>query len=166
MEPEKFVKDITRIHKILPYIAVRKDGVLRYTVSNPGVWTAHTNGGLDMVKINIGDNLLVVKDRIVLNGREGELCLKNRCLSAGGIKVRIGAVILAFYSWLDMLPIPLTRRKMLYYVNNVEKNPEVAEFAIWAFVARSALDDEAVEIATAATREIRKMSLAAHMARA
>jgi hypothetical protein len=164
MEPEKFVKDITRIHKILPYINVRKDGVLRYTVSNPGVWTAHTNG-LDMVKINIGDNLLVVKDRIVLNGREAELCLKNRCLSAGGIKVRIGAVILAFYSWLDMLPISVTRKKMLYYINSVEKNPEVAEFAIWALVAPSALDDEAVEIATAATREIRKMGLAAHMAR-
>jgi hypothetical protein len=155
MEPEKFVKDITRIHKILPYIDVRREGVFRYTVSNLGVWTAHVDGNLDM---RVGDNL-VIRDRILLNDKEAELRL-----SAGGIKIRIGAVILAFYSWLDMLPISVTRKKMLYYVNNVEKNPEVAEFAIWALVARSALD-EAVEIAMAATNEIRKMRLAAHTAR-
>jgi hypothetical protein len=155
MEPEKFVKDITRIHKILPYIDVRREGVFRYTVSNPGVWTAHVDGNLDM---RVGDNL-VIRDRILLNDKEAELRL-----SAGGIKIRIGAVILAFYSWLDMLPISVTRKKMLYYVNNVEKNPEVAEFAIWALVARSALD-EAVEIAMAATNEIWKMRLAAHTAR-
>jgi hypothetical protein len=39
MDPEKFVKDIAKIHKILPYIDVRREGVLRYTVST-GVWTA------------------------------------------------------------------------------------------------------------------------------
>ncbi len=164
MEPKfvkgiEFVKDIIRIHKILQYIDVRKDGALRYVIGNPGVWVAHVDGGLSVVRVG---NNLVVKDRILLNNKETDaLCLKSRCLSASGIKVRVGALILAFYSWLDILPISITRKKLLYYVNNVEKNPEVAEFAIWALVARNALDDEAVEIATAIVGEIRKIRLAA-----
>jgi hypothetical protein len=158
---EHFAKDITRIHKVLPYINVRRDGA-GYTVFT-GTWAARTDGGLGVVRV---DNNLVVKDRILLNDKETDvLCLKSRCLSASGIKVRIGALILAFYSWLDILPISATRRKMLYYINNVEKNPEVAEFATWALVAHNRLGDEAVEIATATVGEIRKIRLAAHMAR-
>ena len=171
MEAEKFVKDLIRVHRILPHIDVRKDGSLRYIVSNPGVWVASTDGGLGVVKVSIGDDLLIIKDRILLKSKEAEyaeLCLKNRqCLSASGIKVRIGAAILAFYSWLDMLPLSIiTRRKMLYYVNNVEKNPELAEFAIWALASRNALFDEAIEIATATVGEVGKIRLAVYTARA
>jgi hypothetical protein len=158
---EHFAKDITRIHRVLPYINVRRDGALRYTVFT-GTWAARTDGGLGVVRV---DNL-VVKDRILLNDKETDvLCLKSRCLSASGIKVRVWALVLAFYSQLDVLPIPVTRKKMLYYINNVEKNPEAAEFATWALVARNRLDDEAVEIATATVGEIRKIRLAAYMAR-
>jgi hypothetical protein len=154
MEPKEFVKDVTRVHKILSYVDVRKDGALRYTVST-GTWIAHVDG---LSVVRVGN--IVIKDRILLNGKEVDvLCHKSRCISAGGIKVRIGALILAFYSHLDTLPISVTRRKLLYYVNNVEKNPEVAEFAVWALVARNALDDEAVEIATAMVGEIRKIRL-------
>jgi hypothetical protein len=161
MDPEKFVKDIAKIHKILPYIAVRKDGALRYAVS-AGTWVAHTDGGLSVVRVGN----IVIKDRILLNGKEVDvLCHKSRCISASGIKVRVGALILAFYNHLDTLPISITRKKLLYYVNNVEKNPEVAEFAIWALVARNTLDDEAVEIAIAIVGEIRKIRLAAYTAR-
>ncbi len=164
MEPEKFLKDITRIHKILPYIDVRKDGVFRYTIRNPGVWVARTDGIVNTVIV--GNQLILSKDRILLDGKEAELCLRNgRCLSASGIKVRIGALILAFYSWLDKLPISISRKKMLYYINSVEKNPELAEFAIWALAARNALFDEAIEIATALVEEIGKLRLAAYMAR-
>ncbi|MFZ8810672.1 MAG: hypothetical protein ACO2PN_21510 [Pyrobaculum sp.] len=163
MVPEKFLKDIARIYKILPYIDVRKDGDFRYTISNPGVWVAHTDGIVNTVKVG---NQLILKDRILLNGKEAELCLRNgQCLSASGIKVRIGALILAYYSWLDRLPLSITRRKMLYYINNVEKDPELAEFAVWALAARNALFDEAIEIAIALVEEIRKLRLVAYMAR-
>ena len=160
MEPKEFVKDIARIHKILPYINVRRDGALRYTVSTE-TWVAHTDGGLSLVRVGN----IVIKDRILLNGEVDVLCHKSRCISASGIKVRVGALILAFYNYLDMLPISITRKKLLYYVNNVEKNPEVAEFAAWALVTRNALDDEAVELAVAIVREIRKIRLAAYTAR-
>ena len=163
MVPEKFLKDIARIYKILPYIDVRKDGDFRYTISNSGVWVAHTDGIVNTVKVG---NQLILKDRILLNGKEAELCLRNgQCLSASGIKVRIGALILAYYSWLDRLPLSITRRKMLYYINNVENDLELAEFAVWALAARNALFDEAIEIAIALVEEIRKLRLVAYMAR-
>ena len=167
MEHEQFIRDVARIHKLLPYIDVSKNGIFRYAVSNPGIWTAHVDGGLGAVKVYIGNSQLVVKDRILLDGKEvGELCLKNRCLSASGIKVRIGTAVLAFYSWLDMLPVPyITRKKMLYYVNNVEKNPEVAEFAIWALASRNALFENAIDLAAAIVEQIGKVRLAAYTAR-
>jgi hypothetical protein len=166
MEHEKFIRDIVRISKLLPYIDVRKNGALRYVVSNPGIWTAHVDGGLT-VEVNIGNSQLVVKDGILLDGEEvEELCLKNRCLSATGIKVRIGAAVLAYYSWLDALPVPyITRRRMLHYINNVEKKPEVAEFAIWALAARNALFEDAIDLATAIVEQIGKVRLAAYTAR-
>jgi len=165
MEYKQFIRDVARIHKLLPYINVHKNGVFRYVVSNPGIWMTHVDGGLT-VKVNIGNSQLVIKDRILLNDEEvEELCLENRCLSAGGIKVRIGAAVLAFYSWLDMLQVPyITRRRMLYYINNVEKNPEIAEFAIWALAARNALFEDAIDLATAVVEQIGKVRLAAHMA--
>jgi len=124
---------------------------------------AHTDGIVNTVKVG---NQLILKDRILLDGKEAELCLRNgQCLSASGIKVRIGALILAYYSWLDRLPLSITRRKMLYYINNVEKDPELAEFAVWALAARNALFDEAIEIAIALVEEIRKLRLVAYMAR-
>jgi len=169
MEHERFIRDVARIHKLLPYIDVSKNGFFRYAVSNPGIWTVRVDGGLGVVEANIGNSQLVVKDRILLDGEEvgEELCLKNRCLSVAGIKVRIGAAVLAYYSWLDALQVPyVTRRRMLYYVNNVEKNPETAEFAIWALVARSALFEDAIDLATAVVEQIRRVRLAAHMARA
>jgi hypothetical protein len=160
-----FVKDIVGIHKILPYVDVRRDGAFRYTVSNPGSWVAHASNIVSTVKVSIGNRQLVLlKDRILLDGEEAELCLRsNQCLSAGGIKIRIGALVLAFYSWLDELPLPITRRKMLHYINGVEKDPELAEFAVWALAARNALFDEAIEIATALVEEIRRLRLAARV---
>jgi hypothetical protein len=156
-----FVKDIVGIHKILPYVDVRRDGAFRYTVSNPGSWVAHID---TLAMIKVGN--MVIKDKILLKDKEADvLCHKSLCLSASGIKVRFGALILAFYSWLDELPLPITRRKMLHYINGVEKDPELAEFAVWTLVARNALGDEAVEIATAIVEEIRKIRLAVHTAR-
>jgi hypothetical protein len=163
MELEKFIRDMFRIYKI-PYLDVRRDGTFKYTVNNPGAWAVRTEGIVSVVKIDVGGRRFVLSGDTVLP--EAELCLKNgRCLSAGGVKVRIGAIILAHYSWLDMLPVPITRKKMLRYINNVERNPELAEFAVWALAARSALDDEAIEIATAVAGEIRKMRSAAYAAR-
>jgi hypothetical protein len=168
MEPERFAKDVMRIHKILPYIEVLRRDV-RYTVSSPGSWVAHTDVGLS--RIDVDGRLTIAKDGILLDGRETELCLSNRrtpdrCLSASGVKVRIGALILAFYSWIDALPVQhISRRKMLYYVNNVEKNPELAEFAIWALASRNALFEDAIDVAIAATEEIRRVRLAAYVPR-
>jgi hypothetical protein len=161
MEPKEFIKDVAHIHKILPYIDVRRDGALRYAVS-AGTWVAHTDGGLSVVRVGN----IVIKDKILLSNKEVDvLCHKSRCISASGVKIRVGALILAFYNYLDRLPISITRKKLLYYVNSVEKNPEVAEFAIWALVARNVLDDEAVEMAIAIVKEIGKIRLAAYTAR-
>jgi hypothetical protein len=163
MEPQiKFAKDLTRINR--RSFNVFTGGVFRYVVANPGVWTAYTDD-LSKIRVEIGSHLLVIKDdEIIVDGREVEaLCWKarrgRRCLDASGIKIRIGSIILAHYSFIDQLPVALcSRRRMLYYINRVEKEPNIAEFAVKVLATKNTLNDE--NLIGAVLKEIGKIRLA------
>ncbi len=154
MDPKyvAFVKDMIHINKKLPYFNVSKDG-FGYVVTNLG-WTAHTD--LNTTRVEVRGHIIVIKDSILVDGEEFEaLCWRGRCLSASGINVRLGAVILAYYSTLDQLNLPCYRKRLLYYINKVEENPEIAEFAAVALTAKTTLSATEVEkIRSAMLREI------------
>lgn len=163
MEPQIqiFVKDLLSIHR--KSFNVNRGGVSRYLITNPGVWKTYVNDGLNL-RTEIENHLLVVNDEMVIDGRQIEsLCWKSRrgqrCLSSSGVKVRIGAIILAHYSIIDQLATACNVKKMLYYINNVERNPDVAEFAVKVLMAKNTLgDDEA--LVKAILSEISKIRLA------
>lgn len=163
MEPQKcqFVKDLLNIHR--HSFNVIRDGV-SYTIINPGIWRARVDSDLNLTA-EIKNHLLVVKDdEIVIDSRKIEsLCWRSRngqqrCLTVSGIKVRIGAIIISHYTFINQLPICNDVKKMLYYINNVEKNPDVAEFAINILMAKNTLNDDV--LVTAILKEIGKIRIA------
>jgi len=159
MEPKTqiFVKDLYSIHKMMPYFDVEA-GAFQYIIRSPGKWEARTND-FNIINVEIGRHLVVIDDEITVDGRKAELCWK-RCIHPSGIKVRLGAVVLAYYSFVDQLPIShISKRKMLYYVNNVEKEPDAAEFGIKILAAKNTLG-EAEEIVKMIVKEIGKIRLA------
>ncbi len=149
----KFIKDMIHINKKFPHFNVSKDG-FGYVVTSLA-WTAYTNL-LDATRVEVGGHMIMIRDNILVDGKEFEvLCWKSRCLSASGINVRLGAVILAYYSTLDQLNLPCYRKRLLYYINKVEENPDIAEFAAIALSAKTTLSATEVEkIRSAMLREI------------
>jgi len=163
MEPKTqisaFVKDLYNIHKMMPYFDVETGGVFRYMIRSPGKWEARTND-FNIINVEIGKHLVVIGDEITVDGRKAELCWKSRCIHPSGIKVRLGAVVIAYYSFVDQMPISyISKRKMLYYVNNVEKEPDVAELGVKILAAKNTLG-EAEEIVKMIVKEIGKIRLA------
>ena len=163
MEPKTqiYVKDLYSIHK-MPYFDVEA-GTFQYIIRSPRKWEARTND-FNIINVEIGKHLVVIDDEITVDGRKAELCWKTRrsqrCLSPSGIKVRLGAVVLAYYSFVDQMPIShISKRKMLYYVNNVEKEPDVAEFGVKILAMKNTLG-EAEEIVKMIVKEIGKIRLA------
>ncbi len=157
MELKTFIKDMFAIHKLLPYYHVDKD-TYRYVVKT-SAWSAGTDD-FDIVAVELGNYRLVAKELFLLDGNEVRLCEKDRCLSTSGVKVRIGAMVLAYYSALDMLPTSCTRKKLLRYISKAEEDPDLAEFAAVALSAKSTLSEAEVDrIRKAMLREISSLRL-------
>lgn len=162
MEPQKiFGEDLLNIHR--RSFNVERSGTF-YIIDNPGIWRTRVDSDLNLTT-EMGNSVITVKDdEIVIDGRQIEsLCWKSRrsqqyCLSASGIKVRIGAIIISHYTFIDQLPICNDVKKMLYYINGVEKNPDVAEFAVKILMAKNTLNDDV--LVTAILKEIGKIRLA------
>jgi len=170
MEPQiQFAKDLNKIDKIAQYFDVKRGGVYKYEVEYPGEWKAYTND-FNVIYVEIGKHRLVVKDdEMMLNGRKIEsLCWKTsrgqRCLSPSGIRIRIGAAVLAYYSFIDELPIDwVSTKRMLRYINNVERDQDVAELAVRVLVAKNTLGDEAEKIVKTLIKEIGKVRIAKYV---
>jgi len=163
MEPQiqTYVKDLLGIHT--KSFNVDRGGASKYTIINPGIWKTYVYDDLNL-RTEIGNHLIVADEKIVVDGKQiDSLCWKTsrgqlRCLTSSGIKIRIGAIILARHSIIDQLPTACTSNKMLYHINSVERDQDMAEFAVKVLAAKNTLNDDA--LVAAILNEIGKIRLA------